>query len=178
MSEFAPGVVRTCSDAILARPTEIKTEGLKDSGDRRYFTTGAVRDAGSGKGKPSLVPGFVIWLLSRIYEDGAAKYASRNWEKGLPLSVYLDSAERHIAKLKAGMRDEPHASQALWNLVGYVYTAALIKLGHRPKELNDMPNQLAPLNDKGEVGVAEPLAPHEYKSMKYFFDVKEFPVTF
>lgn len=158
--------------------TVIKTDGLKDSGDRRTFSTGAVRDAASGKGKPSLVPNFVIWLLSRIYEDGAAKYASRNWEKGMPLSQYLDSAERHIAKLKAGMRDEPHATQALWNIVGYVYTASLIKLGVRPKELNDMPNQLAPLNDKGEVGTAEPLSPHEYKSMKYFFDVKEFPVNF
>jgi hypothetical protein len=159
---------------------DVKTEGLKDSGTRTNFTTGAVRDVSSGKGAPALVPNWVIWLLSRIYEDGAAKYASRNWEKGMPLSVYLNSAERHIAKLKAGMRDEPHASQALWNIVGYIFTATLIKLGHRPKELNDMPNQIAPLNDKGEVSVAEPLSPHEEKSLKYFFDMKdkEFPVKF
>jgi hypothetical protein len=156
----------------------VKTEGLKDTGSRTSFTSGAVRDAGSGKGAPALVPSFVIWLLSRIYEDGAAKYTSRNWEKGMPLSVYINSMERHLSKLKAGMRDEPHATQLLWNVVGYVYTSALIKMGFRPKELNDMPNQLAPLNDKGEVGIAEPLSPHEYKSMKYFFDVKEFPVTF
>ena len=159
---------------------EVKTEGLKDSGIRTSFTTGAVRDVSAGKGAPALVPNWVIWLLSRIYEDGAAKYASRNWEKGMPLSRYIDSAERHLAKLKAGMRDEPHASQALWNIVGYIFTAALIKLGHRPKELNDMPNQIAPLNEKGEVGIAEPLSPHEEKSMRYFFDLKDkdFPVKF
>lgn len=158
--------------------TTVMEAGLKDSGTRSNFSTGAVRDAGSGKGAPALVPNFVIWLLSRIYEDGAAKYASRNWEKGMPLSVYINSMERHLAKLKAGLRDEPHATQLLWNAVGYVYTSVLIKMGFRPKELNDMPNQLAPLNEKGEVGLAEPLSPHEYKSLKYFFDVKEFPVTF
>lgn len=152
--------------------TETKVDSLKDTGERRTFETGAKRDAGAGKGKPSLVPNFVVWLVSRIYEDGAAKYAARNWEKGMPLSVYLDSAERHIAKLKCGMRDEPHATQAIWNLIGYVFTATLIKLGHRPASLNDMPAQLAPLNEKGEVGIAEPLSPHEYKSISTFFDVK------
>lgn len=150
--------------------TEIKVEGLKDSGTRRTVGTGAVRDAGGLKGKPSLVPNFVVWLVSRIYEDGAAKYAARNWEKGIPLSWYLDSAERHLAKLKCGMRDEPHATQIIWNMFGYVYTAVLIKLGFRPKELNDMPDQLAPLTEEGEVPLAEPLSPHEYKSVSTFFD--------
>jgi len=152
--------------------TEIKVDGLKDTGERRTFETGAVRDKVTGKGKPSLVPNFVIWLVSRIYEDGAIKYAARNWEKGMPLSAYLDSAERHIAKLKCGLRDEPHATQAIWNLVGYVFTTTLIKLGHRSATLNDMPNQLAPLNEKGEVAIAEPLSPHEYKSIATFFDIK------
>lgn len=146
----------------------LKTEGLKDSGDRRQFTTGAVRDAGAGKGKPSLVPNWVVWLVSRIYEDGAAKYAARNWEKGMPLSQYIDSCERHLAKLKAGLRDEPHATQAIWNLIGYVFTATLIKMGRRPAELNDMPDQL----NVDPSAKAEPLSPHEYKSLETFFDVK------
>lgn len=152
--------------------TVVMTEGLKDSGQRRKTETGAVRDAAGNKGKPSLVPSWVVWLVSRIYEDGAKKYSSRNWEKGMPLSWYIDSCERHLAKLKAGMRDEPHATQAIWNLIGYVFTATLIKLGKRPATLNDMPDQIAPLNDKQEVGVAEPLSPHEYESIKTFFDLK------
>jgi hypothetical protein len=144
------------------------TMELKDSGARREFITGAVRDRGTGKGKPSLCPNFVFWLVSRIYEDGALKYSARNWEKGMPLSEYLDSAERHIAKLKAGLRDEPHASQAIWNLVGYVFTSTLIKLGYRPQILNDMPNQLS----TDPLAVAEPLSPYEYKSIETFFGVK------
>lgn len=140
---------------------------LKDSGERKVFTTGAQRDRQKGKGMFSLVPNFVIWLVSRVYEDGAAKYASRNWEQGMPLSQYLDSAERHIAKLKCGMRDEPHATQAVWNLIGYIFTATLIKLGNRPAELNDMPDQL------GKSGaLAEPLSPYEYTSLETFFDRK------
>lgn len=138
---------------------------LKDSGERTVFVTGAQRDRQYGKGAPSLVPNWVIWLVSRVYEDGAKKYSLRNWEKGMPLSQYVDSAERHLGKLKCGMRDEPHATQVIWNMIGYVFTAWLIKLGHRPKELNDMPNQIT-----AEVGaLADPLSPYEIKSLNSFF---------
>ena len=142
--------------------------GIKDSGARATFASGAQRDRQAGKGAPALVPNWVIWLVSRIYEDGAKKYAARNWEKGMSLSTYLDSAERHLAKLKMGLRDEPHASQVIWNMIGYVFTAALIKFGYRPAELNDMPDQL---NSDPEAK-AEPLSPYEYKSLESFFAIK------
>lgn len=150
----------------------VGAKALKDSGARETFSTGAQRDRQPGKGKPSLVPSWVIWLVSRVYEDGAAKYASRNWEKGMPLSNYIDSAERHLTKLKAGMRDEPHATQVIWNMIGYIYTSVLIKMNLRPAELNDMPNQLAELSKDGEVATAEPLSDYEYKSIASLFDVK------
>ncbi len=149
----------------MSNQTEIS---IKDSGKREEFVTGAVRDRQKGKGTPSLVPSWVIWLVSRVYEDGAYKYAARNWEKGMPLSNYIDSAERHLAKLKAGMRDEPHATQIAWNMIGYIFTAWLIKLGHRPAELNNMPNQLS--SDPN--ATAEPLSPYEYQSLSSFFDIK------
>lgn len=139
--------------------------GFKDSGTRQEFGTGAVRDAGAGKGAPSLVPNWVVWLISRIYEDGAKKYASRNWEQGIPLSRYIDSAERHLAKLKAGMRDEPHAAMVAWNIIGYIFTAWMVKTGKRRQELNDMPNQLS--NDPA--AIAEPLSQYEYDSLSNFF---------
>lgn len=153
------------------RGAEMNSEdfmGLKDSGDRRTFETGAQRDRGYGKGTPSLVPNWVIWLVSRVYEDGAKKYAARNWEKGMALSNYIDSAERHLAKLKAGMRDEPHATQVIWNMVGYVFTAWLIKVGHRPESLNDMPDQMNP----DPLAKAEPLSEYEYQSLETFFSMK------
>jgi Domain of unknown function (DUF5664) len=146
---------------------ETNVTALKDSGSRRIFNTGAQRDRGIGKGAPHLVPNWVIWLVSRVYEDGALKYADRNWEKGMPLSNYIDSAERHLAKLKVGMRDEPHATQVIWNLIGYIFTAWLIKCGYRSTELNDMVNQLSPEASTS----AEPLSPYEYKSLSDFFGV-------
>lgn len=138
---------------------------LKDSGERKIFKTGAQRDRQKGKGAPSLVPNWVIWLVSRVYEDGAAKYADRNWEMGMPLSQYIDSAERHLAKLKVGMRDEPHATQVIWNLIGYIFTSWLITIGARPAELNDMPDQLSATPG----AFAEPLSAYEYSSLESFF---------
>lgn len=140
---------------------------LKDSGERRQFETGAVRDRGAGKGTPHLVPSWVVWLISRVYEDGARKYASRNWEQGMPLSNYIDSVERHLAKLKAGMRDEPHATMVAWNIIGYIFTAWMVKRGLRPAELNDMPDQLSSDPKK----FAEPLAQYEYDSLSNFFGI-------
>lgn len=83
----------------------------------------------------------------------------------MPLSHYLDSAERHLAKLKAGLRDEPHATQVIWNMIGYVFTAFQIKLGIRPAELNDMPDQLS----ADPAAIAEPLSDYEYTSLNSFF---------
>lgn len=141
---------------------------LKDSGERTTFSTGAQRDRQFGKGRPSLVPNWVIWLVSRVYEDGALKYSDNNWTRGMQLSQYIDSAERHLAKLKVGLRDEPHASQVLWNIIGYIFTATLIKMGKRPKELNDMPDQL----NSDPTAIAEPLSPYEYSSLQDFFGIK------
>lgn len=144
---------------------------LRDSGERTTFVTGAKRDRQHGKGKPSLVPNWVVWLVSRIYEDGSIKYSARNWEKGMPLSNYIDSAERHLGKLKAGLRDEPHAAQVVWNMIGYIFTAYQIRLGIRPAELNDMPDQL---NENPEA-VAPPLSEYEYSSLNSFFGREKKP---
>ena len=138
---------------------------LKDSGERKIWDTGAQRDRTRGKGMPSLCPNWVWWLLSRVYEDGARKYSARNWEKGMPLSQYIDSAERHLSKLKAGLRDEPHATQVIWNMTCYVFTSVMIKMGFRPAELNVMPNQFAVYGT-----LAEPLSEYEYRSIETFLD--------
>jgi Domain of unknown function (DUF5664) len=139
---------------------------LKDSGERATFITGAQRDRQKGKGKPSLFPNWVMWLVSCIYEDGAVKYAARNWEHGMPCSQYLDSAERHLAKLKAGLRDEPHASQVIWNMVGYVFTSWFGRIGARPAALLDMWDQI-------KDAPAEPLSEYEYIRLRDFFGISQ-----
>jgi hypothetical protein len=138
---------------------------IKDSGERRTFSTGSVRDVSEGKGRCDLLPlgvigsflvdeillkiehyirrgdvGDLCWVLRCIgrtyydnlyfmlldvakqYEDGAKKYAERNWEKGQPLHVYIDSGVRHYLKFKAGSTDEPHLRAFVWNILGAIWT--------------------------------------------------------
>ena len=117
---------------------EIKIE----TGERRKFSTGATKQASSGKGRPSLVPGDAILEVSKHSEEGATIHGERNWEKGIPLSVWLDSAERHLQQLKMGMTDEPHARAFAWNALVYLATKLRIEKGLLPAELDDMPKYL------------------------------------
>jgi hypothetical protein len=107
---------------------------IKDSGARTQFETGAVRDIASGRGRMDLVPLLAVWMISRIYEDGAAKYAENNWMKGIPVRHFVKSALNHLAKYADGLRDEPHLSQAGWNILGAIWTACMVQRGVFPKE--------------------------------------------
>lgn len=139
---------------------------IKDSGQRREFETGSVRDVAEGKGRCDLLPlGIVgeyfqnqilrdieryirigniqyLWEVlektadihyqgsfnhllldvAKQYEDGAKKYEDRNWEKGQPLHVYIDSGVRHYLQATAGFRDEPHLRAFVWNILGAIWT--------------------------------------------------------
>ena len=157
---------------------------IKDSGTRREFDSGAVRDVAEGKGRCDLLPldiigkhsndlvleaignyiangdpkllwdaldlfqykGFPMELcsthqrmantlleVSKHYEDGAKKYADRNWEKGIPLHCYIDSGVRHYLKWRRGDKDEPHERAFVWNMLGAIWTQA-----HLPKMI-DLP---------------------------------------
>mgnify|MGYP001290718493 CR=1 FL=1 len=112
---------------------------VKDSGERRSFDTGAQRDRAAGKGRFDLLPVTAIFALAKQLEAGAAKYESRNWEKGMPCSVFLDSAIRHLFKFLGGLRDEDHLAAALFNVAGLQWTLQAIKEGRLPENLNDLP---------------------------------------
>lgn len=152
---------------------------IKDSGNRREFASGAVRDIQEGKGRCDLLP---LWAVSYIidddilysidryirygdksflimaiqffakrrfgniytallevsvhYEEGCAKYGERNWEKGIPLHCFIDSAVRHYLKYRRGDEDERHDRAFFWNLLGALWT-------HMTKpELIDLPFQV------------------------------------
>lgn len=112
---------------------------IKDSGRREDFSTGSRRDTRDGKGRFDLLPPRAIARLARHFEAGSKKYGDRNWEKGQPLSRYMDSALRHAFRFTQGERDEDHLIAAAWNLVCLAETEERIKLGLLPKELNDLP---------------------------------------
>lgn len=73
--------------------------------------------------------------LAQHYEEGAKKYADRNWEKGMPFSRYVDSAKRHLDKYVMGMTDEDHLAATAWNIFAIMHHQELGQL-----ELDDMPH--------------------------------------
>ena len=151
---------------------------IHDSGERRKFETGAVRDIAEGKGRCDLLPLDVIaeryrlpvlgalhqymshgkinclwYALENMSEDpygwsdmcnllldvsihfeaGCEKYGDRNWEKGIPLHCYIDSAVRHYLKHQAGKTDERHDRAFVWNIICAIWT-------HKNKpEMIDLP---------------------------------------
>ena len=91
---------------------------IADSGDRREFATGAVRDMAEGKGDMCSIPWEAILRLSIHYAHGAKKYNRWNFRKGIPVSSFLDSAMRHLAKYQCGCDDEDHLAAAAFNVLG------------------------------------------------------------
>lgn len=108
---------------------------ILDSGNRRTFETGAVRDIHTGKGRMDLLPACALIRLSKHFEAGALKYEERNWEKGIPIHSFIDSALRHLMNYLDGKTDEDHLCAAAWNLLCAMWTEE-----KRP-ELQDIPSR-------------------------------------
>lgn len=70
---------------------------------------------------PVEIPKYAL-ELSKHFEQGAKKYGERNWEKGIPLSSYIDSAVRHYLKYLRGDDDENHFIAFIWNIVCAIWT--------------------------------------------------------
>lgn len=71
--------------------------------------------------------------VAKHYEQGAKKYAERNWEKGIPCHCYIDSAVRHLLKWLDKWDDEPHDRAFLWNMFCLLWTV------QKKPNLNDLP---------------------------------------
>jgi len=127
----------------------------------REFNTGSVRDSREGKGRFDLVSPIAMQRIAKHYENGAKKYKDRNWEKGQPVMSYLDSAERHINKLKEvklkGLPlDEDHIAASCWNLMAIMHMEEMVRCGLLPTDLIDYPGPMPkiegrPYNDPRNV---------------------------
>lgn len=115
-----------------------KTFSTKDSGERRDFDTGARRDVAKGKGRYDLLPKQAIHRLAQLFERGAEKYGENNWQKGIPLSVFIDSGIRHSFQAGNGEQDEDHLIAAAWNFLCAAATHQQIQEGKLPPTLNDI----------------------------------------
>lgn len=112
---------------------------LKDSGQRREFATGSVRDVRTGKGRFDLISPIALRRLAVHLENGMTKYGERNWEKGQPLMSYMDSALRHLNVYIEGDRSEDHLAAAMWNIHCFIHTEEMINRQLLPGSLDDRP---------------------------------------
>lgn len=112
---------------------------MQISGTKQEFASGSVRDSRAGKGRFDLLPPRAVMEVAQRFEGGADAYGDRNWEKGQPLSRYIDSALRHGFAVLEGKTDENHAAAAAWNWLAFIETRARIQAGTLPAELNDLP---------------------------------------
>jgi len=67
--------------------------------------------------------------VAKHFEEGAKKYGENNWQKGIPVHCYIDSAVRHYLKWLRGDKDEPHDRAFVWNLLCCIW-----EVDYRPKE--------------------------------------------
>lgn len=72
-----------------------------------------------GKLRFDLIPAHALEELARVYTIGAAKYADRNWEKGLAFGRVFAAMMRHAWAWWRGERSDPvdgqhHLSSVAW----------------------------------------------------------------
>lgn len=116
---------------------------IKDSGKRREFGTGAVRDVTGGKGRFDLMPPATLRAIAIHFQKGCEKYGDRNWEKGITVgSGFLDSGIRHLEQVVDGRTDENHFIAGIWNAICGYQTILWIQEGMLPMKLYDLPRKV------------------------------------
>jgi hypothetical protein len=112
---------------------------MQDSGERRQFETGAVRDRGGHKPRPDLISPHANLREGEWLRKGAEKYAVDNWTKGMPIRECVASLARHLESYKLGLTDEDHMAAIRTNAGFILHYEEEIKAGRLPADLDDMP---------------------------------------
>ena len=116
---------------------------LKDGGERVVYAGGALREPPTGKGRYDLISPFAIHRIARHYENGAVKYADRNWEKGIPFGRCLDAMARHLNQYRMGDRAEDHLAAIAWGACAIMHYEAM-----GMTDLDDIPHYMDTLDDE------------------------------
>ena len=69
--------------------------------------------------------------VSKHFEDGANKSGTPNWEKGIPLHSFIDSAVRHLIQWDKHDMSDPHDRAFVWNIMCAIWT-----LDHRHEQVD------------------------------------------
>lgn len=92
--------------------------GFQRTGDERWLCVAIVH---YGQAVQVDLPTLML-DVAKHFENGALKYGEHNWQKGIPISRYIDSALRHLMKDLAGETDEDPAAAFVWNCMCAAWT--------------------------------------------------------
>ena len=112
---------------------------VKDSGERRTFATGSVRDRGDLKPRPDLISPFAMMRVGEHMRKGAAKYGVHNWSLGQPFSEVTASMHRHLLQWEQGNQEEDHLAAIVFGAQALMHYREMIDRGALPADLDDMP---------------------------------------
>lgn len=112
-------VMRKCMAAVAEKEFLDYIEDFEETGDPEMLILAARAFADTNF--PDVYTAMIEWSIHM--ENGANKYGDRNWEKGIPLNRYIDSATRHYLKCLRGDDDERHDRAVLWNCLCGAWTA-------------------------------------------------------
>lgn len=97
--------------------------------------------------RPDLIPVSPLLRLSAVYGRGSAKYDEApspenpapqpNWQRGIPMSRYVSSLNRHLIAFAEGDQSEDHMAQAMWNAAGLLWTDEAVRAGRLPRDMGD-----------------------------------------
>ena len=89
--------------------------------DITRFPSGAVRSSDADGTRFDLITPIGLRPLAETCAEGARKYGPYNWQKGIPASVMLNHAIRHIYLWLHGDAQEDHLIHAAWNLLAVAH---------------------------------------------------------
>lgn len=122
---------------------------IKDSGERKQFASGMVRDTAAGKIEyHRVLEGPMLGRWAEHLTKGAAKYpdnpdGSANWtlaEEQAEFNRFKASAFRHFMQLLNGDKDEDHAAAVFFNINGMMYVLEKMRRGDLIQDWIDADN--------------------------------------
>jgi hypothetical protein len=110
----------------------------------REFATGAKRDTETNKLdyegfiSPEVLRAFAIYMdFNRHMPDGSRR-DSDDWQKGVPLDVYMKSGTRHFVDWWLAHRDYPVSEGRVWALLGLMFNV----MGYLHEHMKEFPSAL------------------------------------
>ena len=113
---------------------DVSRKRWEDTGVIRQFESGATRDTGEGKLdyegflSPLVLEAFAEYMESNRYQKDGSVRASDNWQKGIPMNVYMSSGWRHFfdwwkehRKYRTSEGMKVALCGLLFNVMGYLH---------------------------------------------------------